>query len=159
VAMARLGDQGLQPKHAFDQFVLGQPGGDLPPEAKKNQRPAPAFNPPHLPKEESGLGEEKISVRYLGGSGNTGWHAFLGLTTECSRCHDHKFDPLTQRDFYSLFAFFQNIDESGQTSYFTDSMPVPTALLSSEMQNAKLKDLAQKIRGKEKELEAVREQR
>ncbi len=53
----------------------------------------------------------------------------LGLTLECARCHDHKFDPITQRDYYSLFAFFNNIDESGLYSHFTDATPTPSLLL------------------------------
>ena len=51
----------------------------------------------------------------------------LGLTLECARCHDHKFDPITQRDYYSLFAFFNNIDESGLYSHFTHATPTPVA--------------------------------
>ena len=53
----------------------------------------------------------------------------LGLTLECARCHDHKFDPITQRDYYSLFAFFNNIDESGLYSHFTNATPSPSLLL------------------------------
>src|SRR6185436_7941289 len=99
----------------------------------------------HLQNEEGGIVEEEFRVAYVVDRVNTFGTAFLGLTTECSRCHDHKFDPLTQRDFYSLFSFFQNIAESGQTSYFTESMPVPTALLSDDATDAKLKDLQRKI--------------
>src|SRR5262249_10074513 len=58
---------------------------------------------------------------------------------------DHKYDPLTQRDYYSLFAFFQNIDESGQTSYFTAAMPVPTLLLSDDATDARLAALRLRI--------------
>ena len=83
--------------------------------------------------------------------------AFLGLTFECSRCHDHKYDPIKQKDFYSLFAFFQNIDESGQTSYFTDATAVPTLLLSTAEQDAKLAELAKKIAAKEAEYPKLRE--
>ena len=69
--------------------------------------------------EEGGVVEEEFRVAYVVDRVTTFGTAFLGLTFECSRCHDHKFDPITQKDFYSLFAFFQNIDESGQTTYFT----------------------------------------
>ena len=53
----------------------------------------------------------------------------LGLTLECARCHDHRFDPITQRDYYALFAFFNNIDESGLYSHFTTATPSPSLLL------------------------------
>jgi hypothetical protein len=82
--------------------------------------------------------------------------AFLGLTFECSRCHDHKYDPITQRDFYSLFSMFQNIDESGQTSYFTGSTPVPTMLLSTDEQDKQLAALDAEIAKKQAELAAGR---
>ena len=55
--------------------------------------------------------------------------SMLGLTLECARCHDHKFDPITQRDYYSLFAFFNSIDESGLYSHFTNATPSPSLLL------------------------------
>ncbi len=99
--------------------------------------------------EEGGIVEEEFRVAYVVDRVNTFGTAFLGLTLECARCHDHKFDPISQRDYYSLFAFFQNIDESGQTSYFTDAAPVPTALLSNEAQDRELTRLRAEIRAKE----------
>ena len=126
---------------SFDRFVTWQLAGDLLPKATKEQRLATAFNRLHNQNEEGGVVEEEYRVAYVVDRVNTFGTAFLGLTTECSRCHDHKYDPLTQRDFYSLFAFFQNIDESGQTSYFTDSMPVPTVLLSTDEQDKRLAQL------------------
>jgi hypothetical protein len=136
----------------FDQFVTWQLAGDLLPNATKEQRLATAFNRLHNQNEEGGIVEEEFRVAYVVDRVNTFGTAFLGITTECARCHDHKYDPITQRDFYSLFAFFQNIDESGQTTYFTDSMPVPTLLLSTEAQDAKLAELKQQIEAGETEL-------
>lgn len=129
----------------FDQFVTWQLAGDLLPNATKTQRLATAFNRLHMQNEEGGVVEEEFRVAYVTDRVNTMGTAFLGLTFECSRCHDHKYDPLTQKDFYSLFSFFQNIDESGQTSYFTAAMPVPTLLLSDDVTDGRLKELEQKI--------------
>ena len=129
----------------FDQFLTWQLAGDLLPQPTKNQRLATAFNRLHMQNEEGGVVEEEFRVAYVTDRVNTMGTAFLGLTFECCRCHDHKYDPLSQKDFYSLFSFFQNIDESGQTSYFTAAMPVPTLLLSDDAMDARLNDLQQKI--------------
>jgi len=142
----------------YDQFVTWQLAGDLLPDATREQRLATAFNRLHLQNEEGGIVEEEFRVAYVIDRVNTFGTAFLGLTTECSRCHDHKYDPLTQRDFYSLFSFFQNIDESGQTTYFTDSTPVPTALLSDDATDKKIKTLQAKIRDQEAKGKALREE-
>ena len=91
--------------------------------------------------EEGGIVEEEFRVAYVNDRTTTFGTAFLGLTFECSRCHDHKFDPITQKDYYQLFAFFQNIDESGQTSYFTTATPVPALLLTTDAQDVKLAEL------------------
>jgi hypothetical protein len=136
----------------YDQFVTWQLAGDLLPGATKEQRLATAFNRLHLQNEEGGVVEEEFRVAYVVDRVNTFGTAFLGLTFDCSRCHNHKYDPLTQRDYYSLFAFFQNIDESGQTSYFTASMPVPTLLLSDDATDARLAALRRQIADKEKQL-------
>ncbi len=140
----------------YDQFVTWQLAGDLLPGATKEQRLATAFNRLHLQNEEGGIVEEEFRVSYVVDRVNTFGTAFLGLTFDCTRCHDHKYDPLTQRDYYSLFAFFQNIDESGQTTYFTSSMPVPTLLLSYDATDAKLVTLREQIRAKEKQIEDER---
>jgi len=141
----------------YDQFVTWQLAGDLLPHATKEQQLATAFNRLHMQNEEGGIVEEEFRCAYVVDRVDTFGTAFLGLTFECSRCHDHKFDPITQKDFYSLFAFFQNIDESGQTTFFTDSMPVPTLLLSNDATDAKLSRLRGQIRQKENELAALRE--
>jgi hypothetical protein len=140
----------------FDQFVTWQLAGDLLPSATKEQRLATAFNRLHMQNEEGGIVEEEFRVAYVVDRVNTMGTAFLGMTFECSRCHDHKYDPISQRDFYSLFAFFQNIDESGQTSYFTAATPVPTMLLSTDEQDAQLAALDAKVAEKEQQLATVR---
>ena len=129
----------------YDQFVTWQLAGDLLPNPTKEQRLATAFNRLHMQNEEGGVIEEEYRVSYVVDRVNTFGTAFLGVTFDCTRCHDHKYDPFTQKDYYSLFSLFQNIDESGQTSYFTSSMPVPTLLLSDEATDRKIAGLQQLI--------------
>jgi hypothetical protein len=136
----------------FDQFVTWQLAGDLLPNATKEERLATAFNRLHMQNEEGGVVAEEFRVAYVVDRVTTAGTALLGLTFECARCHDHKFDPITQKDFYSLFAFFQNVDESGQTSYFTDAMPTPALLLTTDEQDAKLATLRANIAAKAGEL-------
>ena len=95
----------------------------------REQRLATAFNRLHRQTNEGGSIEEEFRVEYVVDRVNTFGTAFLGLTLECARCHDHKFDPITQKDYYSLFAFFNNIDESGLYSHFTNATPSPSLLL------------------------------
>jgi hypothetical protein len=151
----------------FNDFVTWQLAGDLlPPPVSpparggyrggKEQRLATAFNRLHMQNEEGGIVEEEFRVAYVVDRVTTFGTAFLGLTFECSRCHDHKYDPLTMRDFYSLFAFFQNIDESGQTTYFTSAMPVPTLLLTTDEQDRKIAELRAAVATKERALADAR---
>lgn len=141
----------------FDQFLTWQLAGDLLPQPTKAQRLATAFNRLHMQNEEGGVVEEEFRVAYITDRVNTLGTAFLGLTLECCRCHDHKYDPLTQKDFYSLFSYFQNIDESGQTSYFTAAMPVPTLLLSDDPTDARLNDLERQIAQQRQAVEMQRQ--
>jgi Protein of unknown function (DUF1553)/Protein of unknown function (DUF1549)/Planctomycete cytochrome C/Concanavalin A-like lectin/glucanases superfamily len=113
----------------YDQFLLWQLAGDLLPNATREQRIATAFNRLHRQTNEGGSIEEEFRTEYVLDRVNTFGTSMLGLTLECSRCHDHKFDPITQRDYYSLFAFFNNIDESGLYSHFTNATPSPSLLL------------------------------
>jgi len=141
----------------FDQFATWQLAGDLLPNPTKEQRLATAFNRHHMQTEEGGSVEEEFRVSYVVDRVNTMGTAFLAMTFECSRCHDHKYDPVSQKEFYSLYSFFNNIDESGQNSHFTDAMPVPTLLLSDEAADQRLAQLKEEIRAKEAQAPALRE--
>jgi len=143
----------------FDQFTTWQLAGDLLPQPTKTQRLATAFNRLHNQNEEGGIVEEEYRVAYVADRVATFGTAFLGLTLDCARCHDHKFDPISQRDYYSLFAFFQNIDEAGQISYvgFADAMPVPTLLLTTPEQDLLLDTLRRQTAEAETALTQARE--
>jgi len=109
----------------WDQFVTWQLAGDLVPQATDEQVLATAFNRLHQQESEGGSVEEEYRVAYVNDRTTTFGTAFLGLTLECARCHDHKFDPLPQREYYGLFAFFDDVDEAGLYSYFTRATPTP----------------------------------
>ncbi|HEY2783797.1 MAG TPA: DUF1553 domain-containing protein [Fimbriiglobus sp.] len=141
----------------FDRFATWQLAGDLLPHATREQKLATAFNRLHMQNEEGGVVAEEFRVAYVTDRVTTFGTAFLGLTLECCRCHDHKFDPISQKDFYSLFAFFQNIDESGQTSYFTEATPVPALLLSTEEQDRTIRTKSLAIIAAESNWKAVRD--
>jgi mono/diheme cytochrome c family protein len=114
---------------AYDQFVTWQLAGDLLPSPARDQLLATAFNRLHRQTNEGGSIEEEFRTEYAADRVQTAGTAFLGLTMECARCHDHKFDPISQKDFFRMFAFFNNIDESGLYSHFTRATPTPTMLL------------------------------
>ena len=122
----------------YDQFITEQLAGDLLPNATKDQIQATTFNRLHPQKVEGGSVPEEFRVEYVVDRLHTFGTAFLGLTLECSRCHDHKYDPITMKDYYSLSSFFANIDEAGLYSYFTPSIPTPTMLLTSDEQDSQI---------------------
>lgn len=97
----------------FDQFTVEQLAGDLLPEPTRAQRIATAFNRNHMINNESGIIEEEFRIEYVADRVKTTTMLWLGLTMECARCHDHKFDPLTQRDYYRMFAYFDQVPERG----------------------------------------------
>lgn len=114
---------------SYDRFIEWQLAGDLLPNATREQRLATAFNRNHRQTNEGGSINEEWRVEYNADRVKTMGLAFLGLTLECCRCHDHKYDPILQKDYYSFFAFFNSTDESGLYSHFTDAIPNPTLLL------------------------------
>ena len=122
----------------WDQFTLWQLAGDLLPGATDEQILATAFNRLHQQENEGGSVEEEYRVTSINDRVTTFGTAFLGLTLECCRCHDHKFDPLAQKEFYSLFAFFDDVDEAGLYSYFTSSVPTPKLRLLTEAMRTRL---------------------
>ena len=96
----------------FDQFTIEQVAGDLLPDATQEQKIASCFNRLLLTTEEGGAQPKDYEARYLGDRVRAIGTTWLGLTIGCSQCHDHKFDPVTMQDFYSMGAFFADIDEA-----------------------------------------------
>ena len=97
----------------FDQFTVEQLAGDLLPQATVKQRIATAFNRNHMANNETGSIDEEFRVEYVVDRVSTTMTAWPGLTAGCAQCHDHKYDPISQREFYQLFAFFNNVPEKG----------------------------------------------
>ena len=139
----------------INNFITWQIAGDLLPDATREQRIATAFNRLHRQTNEGGSVDEEFRVEYNADRVHTLAGAFLGLTMECARCHDHKYDPITQKDYYRLFAFFNSTEESGLYSHFTDAIPSPTVLLfKDDAEEAKHREMKRAIAAKEQELAA-----
>ena len=107
----------------FDRFTVEQLAGDLLPNASLSQRIATGFNRNHRGNAEGGIIPEEYQVEYVVDRVDTTATVWLGLTMGCARCHDHKYDPLTQKDFYKVFAFFNNIPENGRAIKEGNSPP------------------------------------
>lgn len=122
----------------YNEFIVEQLAGDMLPNATKDQILATTFNRLHPQKVEGGSVEEEFRVEYVADRSQTVGTAFLGLTMECCRCHDHKYDPLSQKNYFQMFSFFNNVDEAGLYSYFTSSVPTPTLTLPTDDQTSKL---------------------
>jgi hypothetical protein len=99
--------------YPYDQFVTWQLAGDLLPNPTREQLLATGFNRNHKITQEGGVIDEEYRIEYVTDRTNTFGKAFLALTFECAKCHDHKYDPITQKDYYSTFAFFNQVPEKG----------------------------------------------
>ncbi|MDH3650488.1 MAG: DUF1553 domain-containing protein, partial [Saprospiraceae bacterium] len=141
---------------SYDQFVLWQLAGDLLDAPTREQLIATGFNRNHQQNMEGGIVPEEFRVEYVADRTNTLGTAFMGLTMECARCHDHKFDPISQKEYYQLFGFFNNVNESGQIS-FNDAMPVPTILLTDQETDETLKFLSGQIEKTKAEMHEIEE--
>ena len=115
----------------YDQFLTWQLSGDLMENPTKEMILATAFNRIHPQNMEGGIINEEFLVEYAVDRASTVGQAFMGLTVACARCHDHKYDPISHKEFYELTSYFNNVNESGQIS-FNNAMPVPTLLLTTE---------------------------
>lgn len=120
----------------FDQFTIEQIAGDLLPDATLEQKVASCFNRLLLTTEEGGAQAKDYEARYLGDRVRAIGTAWLGLTIGCSQCHDHKFDPITAKDFYAMGAFFADIEEA-IIGAREPGMLVPNAEQSQKMQHLK----------------------
>ncbi|SOD92683.1 DUF1553 domain-containing protein [Spirosoma fluviale] len=118
----------------FNEFVTEQLAGDLlsgpvSPAVHRDQLVATSFNRQHAQSGENGIVPEEYRIEYVADRTNTFGKAMLGLTFECARCHDHKYDPILAKDYYSLFAFFNQNKETGQITHNGEACP--TVMLPS----------------------------
>ena len=129
----------------FDQFTIEQLAGDLLPNATLDQRIATGFNRNHRTSGEGGIIPEEYRVEYVADRAQTTATVWLGLTVGCARCHDHKYDPISQKEFYRLFAYFNRIpDEKGFVWNFGNEEPLVKAPLPEQTQ--KLAELDRRSR-------------
>ena len=142
----------------YNRFVTWQIAGDLLPNATREQRLATAFNRLHRMTNEGGSVPEEWRLEGVADRVNTLGTAFLGLTLECARCHDHKYDPISHRDYYSLSAFFNSIDEHGLYDR-ADIVPSPSLLLPTPEQEKALAGARDAVSAAERELTRLRQER
>lgn len=113
----------------YDQFITWQVAGDMLPDASKEQILATGFFRNHKYTEEGGVIPEEYRIEYLLDKTKTFGKGILGITIECAQCHDHKYDPFSQKDYYSLLAFFNNTKELGYEGDVSVSKPAKNPLL------------------------------
>ncbi|MBX2875380.1 MAG: DUF1553 domain-containing protein [Saprospiraceae bacterium] len=131
---------------SYDQFISWQIAGDQIPDASKESTLATAFNRLHKKNSEAGIVFEEYRVEYVADRTNTLGKGILGLSLECARCHDHKYDPISQKDYYQLFGFFNSTFEMGTPVYGPGQVPGPALLLSSEAEDVKIDEIKAMIK-------------
>ena len=133
----------------FDQFTIEQLAGDLLPNATLAQKVATGFNRNHPTNSEAGEEEDEYRSAYVVDRVNTTATVFMGVTLACAQCHDHKYDPLSQRDYYSFYSFFNNIKER-DSEYMN---PRPSIPVPSPDQEPRLADLKARVDALKQRLE------
>lgn len=131
----------------FDQFTIEQLAGDLLPGATVEQKIASGFNRNHMINFEGGAIPEEYQVEYVVDRVETTANVWMATTLGCARCHSHKYDPITQKEFYQFFAFFNTVSEEGLDGKTGNAKPF--LALPSQQQKARLEELASAIRTKE----------
>ncbi|MBN8732246.1 MAG: DUF1553 domain-containing protein [Acidobacteria bacterium] len=136
----------------YDRFTLEQIAGDMLPGATTDQKVATGFNRNHRGNSEFGIIAEEYAVEYVIDRMETTSAVFMGLTMGCARCHNHKYDPIAQREFYQMYAYFNNVPEHGRAMKYGNSPPLTPA--PTEEQQAQARELNAKIAAIEKWIEA-----
>src|SRR5262249_26475377 len=127
----------------FDQFTIEQLAGDLLPNPTLEQKIATGFNRNHRGNAEGGIIPAEYAVEYVADRVETTATVWLGLTLGCTRCHDHKFDPIKQKEYYQLFAYFNNVPEQGRAIKYGNSAPLITS--PTPQQQKQLTQLEQRL--------------
>jgi hypothetical protein len=127
----------------FDQFTVEQIAGDMLPNATLDQKIASGFNRNHRGNGEGGIVPEEYAVEYVVDRVDTTSTVWLGLTVGCARCHDHKYDPILQKEFYQFFAYFNNVPERGMAFKYGNSPPFIQA--PTPQQQAQLRELDERL--------------
>ncbi len=148
--------QAFQKNMPYDAFVTWQLAGDLFPNATHEQKLATAFNRNNPMTGEGGVIDEEFRLNYVFDRAETTSTAFLGLTVACAKCHDHKFDPISQKDYFEMSAFFNNVREVGMTGDDGNFGPLLTLIDDSTQQV--LDDLNAKISNEAEALELTKNQ-
>lgn len=139
----------------YDKFIHWQLAGDLMPNPTKEMLIATAFNRNHQQNMEGGIIEKEFQSEYVVDRTNTLGDAFLGISLGCAKCHDHKYDPISQKEYYQFYSFFNNVREAGQISY-DDAMPAPTLLLPTAEEEKLVNFIKKKLTSKEQQLADLR---
>lgn len=138
----------------YDQFLTWQLAGDLLPNPTREQRLATGFNRLHPQNMEDGIVGEEFRVENVSDRVAVLGDGLMGLTLSCAKCHDHKYDPISQKEYFELYSFFNTINETGQISW-DKGTPVPTLLLPTEQQENWLHQQEASIRAKASELAQI----
>ena len=134
----------------FDRFTVEQIAGDLLPEATVDQKVASGFNRNHATSDEGGAFAEELRVEYVVDRVQTTSNVWLALTMECGQCHEHKYDPITQREYYQMFAYFNNTTDPGMQTRKGNQSPVVE--VPNQEHQVELAALRKQIEAKEKEI-------
>jgi hypothetical protein len=126
----------------YNEFITQQLAGDLLPHPTLDQRIATGFLRNGVINSEGGIIDEEYRVEYVTDRVRTLGIAWLGLTLECAHCHDHKFDPITQRDHYRFYAFFNNVPERGEDGRLANAAPIMAAPTDEQQQKMRLLESA-----------------
>lgn len=143
--------QAFNRNQPYDQFIQWQLAGDLLPKPAREMLIATAFNRNHSQNMEGGIIEEEFQAEYVVDRTNTFGDAFLGLSLGCAKCHDHKYDPISQENYYQIFSFFNNVKEAGQIAW-DNALPTPTLLLPTQKQEEIIRFLNKSIAEQEQKL-------
>jgi hypothetical protein len=138
----------------FDEFATWQLAGDLLPDATREQRLATGFGRVHQQSQEGGIIGEEYRVEYVADRVMTTGTAFLAMTMQCARCHDHKYDPVSEKEYYEFAAFFDNINDIGQIP--NKGAAGPSILLPDEETDEMIEYLSDKISVEESELNEMK---